>query len=134
MRVTVKYPLGQVILVMCFFTLCACSGKKEEIPVIPPVTSPLSREYIGFGVINVSFTHVTAEPDEDSSSLGYLRRGSLTRVIERRIITSAKGSMSWVLAEGPPQGWLREEVMDIYDSENQAKTAANLWFGESISR
>ena len=133
MRVTVKHPLGQVMLVMCSLALCACNGRKEESPVIPPVTSPLSGEYIGFGIINASFTHIIAEPEETSASLGYLRRGSLVRVIERRVITGAGGSRSWVLAEGPPRGWLQEDVMDVYDSEDRAKTASNLWFEESAS-
>jgi len=62
-------------------------------------------------------------------SLGYLRRGSLVRVIERRTITGAGKPRSWVLTEGPPQGWLREDVMDIYASESQAKTAS-----ESVGR
>jgi hypothetical protein len=129
MRMTAKYPFGQAMLLMYGLFLCACYGKKEESPVIPPVTSPLSGEYIGFAVINVSFTHVMAQPEEGSESLGYLRRGSLVRVIERRTITSTGGPRTWVLTEGPPRGWLREDVMDIYGSESQAKTAS-----ESVSR
>jgi len=117
------------MLLIYGLALCACGGKNEESLVIPPVTSPLSSEYIGFAVINVSFTHVRAQPEEGSVSLGYLRRGSLVRVIERRIITGAEGPRSWVLTEGPPQGWLREDVMDVYNSESQARTAS-----ESVTR
>ena len=117
------------MLLIYGLALCACGGKNEESLVIPPVTSPLSSEYIGFAVINVSFTHVTAQPEEGSVSLGYLRRGSLVRVIERRIVTSAEGPRFWVLTEGPPRGWIREDVMDIYGNESQAKTAS-----ESVSR
>jgi hypothetical protein len=31
---------------------------------------------------------------------------------------------SWVLVDGNYQGWLQEAVIDIYDNEAQAKTAA----------
>ena len=134
MRVTAKHPISQAMLLICCLALCACSEKREESPVIPPVTSPLSREYIGFGVINASFTHITENPEEGSVSVGYLRRGSLVRVIERRIITGAQGPLSWILAEGSPRGWIREDMMDIYNSESQARTASNLWFEESVSR
>ena len=134
MRVVVKSAIGQAFLLLGLLALCACAAKKEEIPVIPPVTSPLSRDYIGFGVITASYTHITAEPGEDSISLGYLRRGSLVRILRRQTIKTGGGPVTWVLTEGVQQGWLREEAMDIYDSESQAKTAANLRFEESMNR
>lgn len=94
--------------------------------MLPPSTPPLSRPVIGYGVVNVSYTHLVEEPGEGELSLGYLRRGSLIRVLERR---AGKNAESWVLVEGPfPQGhergWLRESVVDIYDNEFQANTAA----------
>jgi len=109
--------------------LCACGAKKEEIPVIPPVTSPLSRDYIGYGVITDSFTHITAEPSQDSRDIGYLRRGSLVKIIKRQTIRTDGGFASWVFIEGNQQGWLKEDVMEIYESEDQAKTAS-----ESMSK
>jgi hypothetical protein len=132
MRVTIKCALGQALLIIAFLTICQCSAKKEEAPIIPPITSPLSGDCIGYGVIIDSYTHITGEPAEGGVSLGYLRRGSLVRVLRRQIIKTANGSVSWVLADsnsqsfplGFPSGWLKEEVMDIYDSESRAKTAA----------
>jgi len=125
MRITVKHGLGQLLLVLCFAALCACVKKTEENPVIPPVTSPLSTGYIGFGVITASFTHISAEPAEDSESIGYLRRGSLVRVLRRQTVKSGGAFASWVLTEGNQRGWLKEEVLDIYENENQAKTASD---------
>ena len=123
MRLTAKYALGQAIVFLAVLALCACGSKREEAPVIPPVTSPLSRDYIGFGVVIVSYTHISAEPAEESDSLGYLRRGSLVRITKRQAIRTGNRSVSWVwvLAEGANQGWLKEDVIDIYDSESQAK-------------
>ena len=126
-----KRSLGQlsfiIILISLFiYLLFSCGTKKEEIQVIPPVTSPLSGEYIGFGVITESFTHVTADPSQDSASIGYLRRGSRVRIIRRQIIKTQGGFISWVLTDGQQQGWLKEDVMDIYTNENQAITASEL--------
>ena len=129
MRITLERTFSQLLLVFGILALCACGAKKEEIPVIPPVTSPLSRDYIGFGVITDSFTHITAEPSQDSRDLGYLRRGSLVKIIRRQIIRTESGFTSWVFMEGSQQGWLREDVMNIYESEDQAKTAS-----ESMSK
>ena len=124
MRITLKHTFSQLLAVLGILAICACGAKKEEIPVIPPETSPLSRDYIGFGVIIDSFTHITAEPSQDSRDIGYLRRGSLVKIIKRQIIRTEGGFTSWVFMEGSQQGWLREDVMDIYESEDQAKTAS----------
>jgi uncharacterized lipoprotein YajG len=126
MRITAIRILGQLLLV---FLICGCTVKKEEASVIPPVTSPFSKDYIGFGVIKESFTHVLSDPNEDSSSIGYIRRGSLVKILRRQTVKNANVFTSWVLIEGTQHGWLKEEVMDIYDNENQAKTAS-----ESMSR
>ncbi|MDR2730042.1 MAG: hypothetical protein LBB81_03990 [Treponema sp.] len=106
------------------FLQIACSIKKDETPVIPPETYPLSRDYIGFGVINLSYTHITEDPSVDSISLGYLRRGSIVRVMRRQSVKTGSYSVSWVYIEGNQRGWLKEDAMSIYDSESRAKTAA----------
>ena len=129
MIITLKHIIGQLSLLICLLIFSSCNAGKEESPIIPPLTSPLSRDYIGFGVITASFTHITAEPADDSISLGYLRRGSSVRVIRRQAIRTAGSFVSWVLIEGNQQGWLKEDVMTVYENESQARTAA-----ESMSR
>jgi len=119
--------------------MSSCSSNKEEAPLIPPETSPLTGDYIGFGVITASFTHITSDPSENSDSLGYLRRGSLVKIIRRQIIRTSEGFISWVLIDGEQegsrsgqtestlavqQGWLKEDVMVIYNNESQARTAS----------
>ena len=91
---------------------------------MPPITSPLTQAQIGYGVVNVSYTRINADPQENSVSPGYLRQGSVVRIIERRLIHHDEKSESWVLAEGAYTGWLRESQVDIYDNEPQAETAS----------
>jgi hypothetical protein len=124
MRITVKHTVGQLLLLLTVMSVLACNGRKDETPVIPPVTSPLSRDYIGYGVITASFTHITSEPSQDSSSLGYLRRGSLVRIVKRQNVRAGGVFESWVQVDSVQNGWLKEEVMDIYNNESQAKTAS----------
>jgi len=135
-----KSRLGQLsflTLNLIIFIFTSCNSNKEEIPVIPPVTSPLSGEYIGFGVITSSFTHILADPSDNSGSLGYLRRGSLVKILRRQIINTSDGYVSWVYIDDSgydsnnsagsaafQAGWLKEDVMEIYSVEGQAKTAA----------
>jgi hypothetical protein len=129
MRITLKHILSQLLAVSVITALCACGVNKEDIPVIPPVTSPLSRDYIGFGVITSSFSHIMAEPSQDSHDFGYLRRGSLVKIIRRQTIRTQDGFSSWVFTDGNQKGWLMEDAMEIYESEDQAKTAS-----ESMSK
>ena len=114
-----------------------CSRSQDEVPVTPPATHPLVREYIGYGVVNVSFTHLLNEPDASGVSLGYLRRGTVVRIIERKPVINRGVSESWVLAEensqgalnAPAQGsssrgWLQETTLDVFDNESRANTAS----------
>jgi hypothetical protein len=129
MRVGLSSHNRQACVFFIFLALGACGKKAGEIPVVPPSTPPLSRPVIGYGVVNVSYTLVVEQPGEGEVSLGYLRRGSLVRVIERRVLKKDETAERWVLAEGLAspgrlRGWLRENIVDIYDNEFQAKTAA----------
>lgn len=124
MRIALNHSLGQLLLLLFLIVLCSCGIRKEEVSVIPPVTSPLSADYIGFGVISESFTHVTIDPADNSESLGYLRRGSLVRIVRRQAVRTSSGFQSWVLIDGEQHGWLKEDVMVIYNNESQAKTAS----------
>jgi len=92
--------------------------------VSPPLTFPLSQSYIGYGVINVSYTRVNAGIEESGASTGYLRQGSVVRIIERRMVKNEGKTETWVLVEGSAKGWLKESLMDIYGNESQAITAA----------
>jgi len=109
----------------CLILPLSCGGNRDDNPVVPPVTSPLTSDYIGFGVITDSFTHVNADPSENSESMGYLRRGSLVKVIRRQQIRTPEGFVTWVLIDGEQQGWLKENDIDIYNNERQAKTASD---------
>jgi len=120
-----------LILLLLSGILPSCRRSSEELPVAPPATHPLSREYIGFGVVNVSFTHLLDESGSAGVSLGYLRRGTVVRIIERRHIVNRGSEETWVFVEGNYQGqgsvssgWLPETALVIYDSESRASTAS----------
>ena len=98
---------------------------------MPVSTHPLSRHYIGFGVVNVSFTHLLSENGPAGVSQAYLRRGTVVRIVERVQINNRGNSESWVLVENNYQGpgslgmgWLLETVLDVYENEDRANTAS----------
>ena len=128
---------GLPVLCMGFIILvfAGCRRSQEDIQVVPPATHPLARNYLGYGVVNISFAHLSGEPVPGSVSHGYLRRGTVVRIIERRLISGKTYSESWVLVEGNyqsdtretvdlSQGWLVETSLNIFDNESKAKTAA----------
>ena len=125
MKVRKKRILRQVLLAACIcLPLSACNLKKEEKPVSPPLTFPLSQSYIGYGVINVSYTRLSVGIEDSGGAAGYLRQGSVVRIIERRLVRNEGKTETWVLVEGSAKGWLKESLMDIYGNESQAITAA----------
>jgi len=145
MKIRVNYTIRQVFFTSFIsLSLICCNLRKEEKPVSPPLTFPLSQSYIGYGVINVSYTRLSAGIDENSPSAGYLRQGSVVRIIERRLVkTEAKTEAeAWVLVierrqvkneektetrvltDGTTKGWLKESLIDIYGNESQAVTAS----------
>jgi hypothetical protein len=125
MKIRRKYMIGQVLLgaYVCL-SLIACNLKKEEKPVSPPLTFPLSQSYIGYGVINISYTLLSAGIEESGPSPGHLRQGDVVRIIERRLVKNEEKTETWVLVDGTAKGWLKESLLDIYGNESQAVTAA----------
>jgi hypothetical protein len=124
MNVRIKPYNRQVPALLVLLILSSCGKQKTDNIILPPVTAPLSRTVIGYGVINVSYTQLKTEPVEEGGSHGYMRRGSVVRILERRVIKTEDSIERWVLAEGSYQGWLQEEIVDIYDNELQAHTAS----------
>jgi hypothetical protein len=115
---------GLLIAVLFLFSC----RQKEDIRLSPPAMAPLSRGEIGYGVVNVSYTHVAGEPGGRGLSLGYLRRGSVVRILERRVPGGAEPPEIWVRVEGRDAGtagWLPEQVIDVYSTEAQARTASD---------
>ena len=134
MRVLFLNRYSQAFILFFAVFAISCNGKSEEIPVIPPPTNPMNREFIGYGVVNVSFIHVTNEPQQNASSAGYLRKRTVTKIIERRSLNNRGNVEIWVKIEtdysgsqeGKIQGWLRENILDIYENEVQAITASEI--------
>jgi hypothetical protein len=122
----------RVFAMLAILLAISCTKRQEETPLEPPPTNPLARDHIGYGVVNASFTHVENEPGQNGISLGYLRKGSMVKIIERRPLTDQGNVEIWVLIEsdyqgsldGKIQGWLRESSVEIYDNESRAFTAS----------
>jgi hypothetical protein len=109
---------------MSLLVLGSCTRSADDIVLVPPPTPPLSRYFLGYGIVSVSYTQVLQEPVRGSESLGYLRRSSLVRILERRQVKHRGTFESWILVAGNYRGWLPEAMVRIYDTEAQAKTAA----------
>jgi hypothetical protein len=116
-----KFPgqVGAVLFLIGFFLGCS-----PEAEIDPPVTPLLSRDVLGYGVVSASYTRVLDEPANNGVALGYVRERTILRVLERRLVRNGESSGYWLLTEGTYRGWLPESVIDIYDNEGKAQTAA----------
>jgi len=125
MKIRINYTIRQVLLAaFVSLSLISCNLKKEEKPVSPPLTFPLSQSCIGYGVINVSYMLLSANIEESGPDSGHLRQGDVVRIIERRQVKNEGKTEVWVLVEGTSKGWLKESLIDIYGNESQAVTAS----------
>lgn len=124
MNVIIMRYYRQVSVLLALLVLASCGIKKTENAIIPPATSPLSRSVIGYGIVNISYTQLKTDPDVQGSSHAYMRRGTVVSILERRVIHNGNRMEKWVLVDGQDQGWIKEELVDIYDNELQARTAA----------
>ena len=133
MRVKISSGYGQAIafILGIISVFSGCTRTEEEIPVQPPATNPLSRSYIGWGVVTGSFTHLLDNPGAGGVSQSYLRRGTVVRIMERRSLINRGNPEMWILVEGnylnegtPSQGWLRETSVETYENEGRARTAS----------
>ncbi|MDR0402293.1 MAG: hypothetical protein LBH35_01745 [Treponema sp.] len=113
----------QAAFLPLFFVLAACSPKEHSIPD-PPPTPPLSRPIVGYGVVKASYTRIMSEPGPEGVSLGYVRERTVLYILERRLVRNGESPEYWVRVERDYSGWLPENVIDIYDTEEKADTAA----------
>jgi hypothetical protein len=77
-------------------------------------------------VISSSYIQALNEPSPESVSLGYLRRGAVVEVLERRIINARDRAESWIRISKVYQGWIKEEGVQIYVDKAQAMTASEM--------
>ncbi|MDR2842754.1 MAG: hypothetical protein LBV52_06095 [Spirochaetaceae bacterium] len=113
----------RVILVFAVL-LFSCTRASTEYEIKLPETPPLSRPVIGYGVIGTNYTHVLDKQDVNGKSLGFLRKGAIVEVIERRSVLHGGVPESWVFVKGTYSGWLLTKDMRIFPSLAQAKTAS----------
>jgi hypothetical protein len=113
-----------VILVCLLLSSCG-KAPPENNAIVLPETPPLSRAFIGYGVINANYTHILGKIGDESSALGFLRKGSIVEVLERRSVAGDSSVEYWVFAASQNySGWLRESELRVYASSAQALTAS----------
>jgi hypothetical protein len=111
-------------LLLCLL-LSSCGKAPPENAIVLPETPPLSRAFIGYGVINANYTHIFSKIGDESSTLGFLRKGAIVEVLERRSVAEGNTVEYWVFAAAENySGWLRESGLRVYASSAQALTAA----------
>lgn len=109
-------------LAAVFILLGGCSPKVE---ITPPSAPPLSRSVLGYAVVNASYSQVMDQPSNDGVTLGYVRESTILTVLERRLIREGETQQYWMLTEGTYIGWLPEQALVVYDTQEKAQTAAS---------
>jgi len=109
-----------------FLLLSACGPISGGNLVTPPPTPPLSRNAVGYALVRTAYVNVLDTPETTGVSIAYFRQGTILRVLERRMVKNGTAPVSWVLVQegNSKKGWVLESELQVYDTEEQAKTAA----------
>lgn len=109
-----------------FLLLSACAPASQGNLITPPPTPPLSRNAVGYALVQTAYVNVLDTPETTGVSVAYFRQGTILRVLERRMVKNNDGPVSWVLVQegNSKKGWVLESALQVYDTEEQAKTAA----------
>jgi hypothetical protein len=125
-----RFIYAAFVLPVCVFAavspafLSSCRRNSPEEEIVLPVTRPLSRSVIGYGVVNANYTRILDTRDNDGKSIGFLRKGQIVEILERRPLVTGDKSEMWVLVSGAYKGWLKESELRVYPSKPQAVTAS----------
>jgi hypothetical protein len=72
----------------------------------------------------MNYTRIQDQRGSDGRSIGFLRKGSIVEILERRPVVTDNIAEIWVLASGNYEGWLKENELQVYPSKAQAVTAS----------
>ena len=122
---------------MCvlFLVASACTPRTGSEAVVPPETPLFESNVIGYGVVNQSFANILDKPDAAADVLGFIRKGGVVKIIERRAaVKSGEAAEIWVYVtaeveaadDRPVSGWLREPGLDRYENLPRARSASRL--------
>ena len=126
MKTLSKYAALRVCFaILVLLSASACDGRRNESPVLPPETTPLSQSHVGYGVINILYTRLGTDTTVDGPAVGHARVGTVVRIHERRLVREGGRNESWLLIEGEDTGWIREDFVNVYANLSQARAAAN---------
>ncbi|MFQ3547303.1 MAG: hypothetical protein SNJ56_03115, partial [Termitinemataceae bacterium] len=111
-----------IVLISTLFT--GCSLFERTVPVTPPATFQLSRQNLGYAVVQNTYTQLLDSCEASGVSLGILRQGTMLEILERRFVQTGGSIQNWIRVDNNGEkGWVREEVVLVFPRKEQA-----LWF------
>ncbi len=81
---------------------------------------------MAYALVQTAYVNVLDTPETTGVSVAYFRQGTILKVLERRMVKNNDTPVSWVLVQegNSKKGWVLESALRVYDTEEQAKTAA----------
>lgn len=129
MKTPREHGLRHILItsILSVLVFASCSRMSE----IKPPANPILSAGLGWAVVKDAYVRLKESPSEGSRDLDHLRRGGVFRLEERQLDSSpqeAKASLPpevWYKLESEGvKGWVRDLSLDVYESEPQAKRAA----------
>jgi hypothetical protein len=116
-----------LICIIGALPICACSRSLES-SLRPPET-PILTGGLGWALVKESYVRLKEKPLSSASDLDHLRKGSVLRIEARAIGDAAKPEDKGIwyrLQASGISGWVRDDDLDVFRSEEQAERAGVL--------
>lgn len=110
--------IALISIILCFFTLVSCSGKKDEVIVFDDSHPLALAPDVSWAVVKDPYAAYKAEPLWSAAVSGHCRKGEILQVIGK---TVDKDNTPWYYFEA---GWLPANSLLIYSNRYKAQTAS----------
>lgn len=116
------------LLGVLLLSLIACSGRSDLSEIEMPETSVLSLR-AEWAVVARAYTRVQELPEPEAQISAHLRRGTVVEITDKSTFTDTMNdeTSNWYrVRAGDIAGWVFGSALNLYNSEKQARNAADL--------
>ncbi|MDD3981729.1 MAG: hypothetical protein PHT55_05970 [Spirochaetales bacterium] len=118
--------LAHAALLLCCLSLLAASCSKGYNKTMRLPQDPQAVSELGWAVVKTAYARLKTSPDAASGDAGLVRGKSVFRCTARSIDPKGleAGGLWYKFSEEGAEGWLHQDELAIFDTEAQAKKAA----------
>lgn len=113
------------ILVLCIsllYLVSVVACRQEESITVDLEPTPLLSAGIGYGVVNLAWVRLKAEPSHSANDTGFVRRQDVLELTARVNKSGGRDAGVWYRVRlADEEGWIHQSLLTRYDSRQRAE-------------